>query len=642
MCGIAGVLRLDGAPADEAVAARMGAALAHRGPDGAGTAALGPVALAHRRLAILDLSPRGAQPMALPEAGLTLVHNGEVYDYLEHRAALEQAGERFASDTDTEVVLRAYARWGLDAFARLDGMWALALWDAPRRRLVLARDRFGEKPLYWAELEGALYFASEPKAILAVRPEARDLDPATLGRFLAHGQQDEGEATFFRAIRQLAPGRVLALELGAGPADAGGLRRAERAIWRHDPEGARARFDYARPADALREVLDRAVARRLRSDVPVGTCLSGGLDSSTIVGLAARRTPRAMHAFTAVYDDPGHDERRYARDVAARWGCVVHEVRPAPGRDLVGLLDRIGWFHDEPCARPGLVTQWHVMEAARGHVTVLLDGQGGDELLCGYSAHALPYLRSLAARAWAHPHDDALRLKLLRDAAGLLGARSTSVAGDRTLAGHLARAALGRVRRAGARDPLVSPALARAAGEGGVRVAPVPPGTSPIDRVLLDDLLHRSIPALLHHEDRASMAFGLEARVPFLAPEVVDFCLGLDLAEKVDGARTKAVLRRAARDLLPPSVLARTDKLGYPTPIGRWLLESRAEVKERLLFDFAERGHVPARTVERTWARFEADPARGEPWLLYRWLTTELWLARMVDRPPAPPGHAPA
>ncbi|MBX3467020.1 MAG: asparagine synthase (glutamine-hydrolyzing) [Planctomycetes bacterium] len=630
MCGIAGALSLAGGAPDPALVARMSATLAHRGPDGDGLVDLGPAVLAHRRLAVLDLSERGAQPMTLDDAGLTLVHNGEVYNWLELRAELEQAGARFRSDTDTEVVLRAYERWGLDAFERLRGMWALALWDAPRRRLVLSRDRFGVKPLYVHEARGALVFASELKAIVTACPDARAVDEGVLGRFLLTGLQDEGERTFFAPVRQLAPGAVLALE-------APGARREERRLWRFSRERARASFDYGDPAATLRGLLEEAVGLHLRSDVPVGTCLSGGLDSSTVVALAARAAGRPMHTFTAVHDDAGMDERRHAREVAARFGCVAHEVRPDPGRDLVPLLDRIGWFHDEPCGRPGLVTQWHVMQAARGHVTVLLDGQGGDETLLGYSAYALPYLRSLGREALRHPARDALALKLVRDGVGLLRAPTTTPDGPGTLLRHLVRAGARRLRRR--RAPALSPALVAAAATLEAPHEPLPPGTPAIDGLLLDDLTHGSIPALLHHEDRASMAFSLEARVPLLDHRLVEFCLGIDFREKVAGGHMKAVLRRAVADLLPPAVVRREDKLGYPTPIGRWLREAAADVKEALLVDWAERGHVPAAEVERAWLAFERKGR--DPWLLYRWLTTELWLQRFVDRPPAPPSPAP-
>ncbi|MGE0710920.1 MAG: asparagine synthase (glutamine-hydrolyzing) [Planctomycetota bacterium] len=618
MCGIAGILDLRGAPVDPTAVQVMTAVLAHRGPDGDGVVSLGPLALGHRRLAIFDPTPAGAQPMHLADAGLWVSYNGEIYDHPELRAELEAAGVSFRTRCDTEVLLRAYERWGDDAFARFNGMFVVALWDERRRRLVLARDRFGIKPLYTYEHEGRLLFASEPKAILAVAPAARAVDEGVLGRFLAAGAQDEGRRTFFRGIEQAPPATLLSWELGAGAA-----RRRERRYWEPPPPGS------ARPRDpvaALRAALESSVELRLRSDVPVGTCLSGGLDSSAIVGLAAGIAREPVRTYTAVHDDPGYDERAFARAVVARHGCLGAEVTPNPGRDLVGLLDLIGWYHDEPCARPGLISQWFVMSLAAGQVTVLLDGQGGDELLLGYVHQVPAYLRSLLGDARRQPGGLA---RLVHDAAALLGQPTTTPHGPGRLVAHLARAALERARPR--RPSALAPDLLAAA-------LPAPGGAdqgAPVQRLLRDELFRTSLPALLHHEDRASMAFSLEARVPFLDHRLVELVLGLDFHLLVRDGQLKGLLREAVRDRLPPEVAARRDKLGYPTPIGRWLLEARDEAREALFCGFAERGYLRPRALEQAWAELEAG--RGSPWPLYRWLTTELWLARFIDRPPSPP-----
>jgi asparagine synthase (glutamine-hydrolysing) len=626
MCGIAGVLRFDGDPAPVDRVGAMTALLAHRGPDGQGVADLGPLALGHRRLAVIDLSERAAQPMRLDEAGLVLSYNGELYNHRELRAELEEDGAAFRSDSDTEVVLQAYARWGEAAFERFNGMWALALWEERARRLVLSRDRLGIKPLYLRESPGELAFASELKALTPA--EGWQVDDGVLGRFLLGGVQDDGARTFFRGARQLLPGRVAAWTLVPGQDP----KRAERAFWSLDravaasADGPPASAPEA--ARALREALEASVDLRLRSDVPVGTCLSGGLDSSSIVALASRAGAAPVRTFTAVCGDPGHDEGDHARAVAARWGCQATEVDVSPGRELVELLDTIAWYHDEPWGRPGLVTQWSVMAAAQGEVTVLLDGQGGDELLLGYAGDALTYLRSLGRRVLRQGHGG---LKLLRDAKGLLGLPTTSPDGAGPLWRHVARAGAARGRALGARrGPQVTDELRRAAAAvDGARAG----GGSAIDRRLREEVARSSLPALLHHEDRASMAFGLEARVPFLDHRLVELALRLDFTLKVDGGRTKAVLRDAVQDLLPASVVERKDKLGTPAPLRRWLKGAEPAVREVLLDGFAERGLVDG--VEPAWRAVERG--RGDPWLAFRWLTTELWLRRFVDRPPAPP-----
>lgn len=618
MCGIAGIVNLAGGMPDPSRVARMNAVQAHRGPDGEGLYTGGPVVFGHRRLAILDLSEGGAQPMSLPERGLTITYNGEVYNYVELRAELEQLGQRFRTDSDTEVVLRAYAEWGVEAFARFNGMWALAIHDPGQGRLVLARDRFGIKPLYLSRRGDELLFASEIKALLVADPDARAVDEATLARFLAYGVQDAGPRTFFVGVEPLRSGTVRLYDLDGGA-------HTDHVIWRYALEEARERYDFTDPSATLRELLGDAVRLRLRSDVPVGTCLSGGLDSSSVVALAAQHGP--VRTFTALYPDPGLNEGPYAEEVVARFGCEARRIAPRPGPQLVPLLDRIGWFHDEPCLRPGMITQYFVMASAQGQVKVLLDGQGGDELLLGYASYAVPYLRTLAQEALAHPLDWDLKLKFWRDGRGLLGQPSASNLGSGSFWRLALESVVRRLRRSA---PALGPKLQRHLSG----LAPRDPlqGANRIDAALYRDLTELSIPALLHHEDRTSMAFSIEARVPFLDHRVVEFALALDYREKVQGGLMKSVLRDAMRDLLPRSVVERPDKLGYPTPVGRWLDESAAEVKEVLLDGFAERGLIARGDVEQAWARHERG--QGDPWLLYRWLSTELWLARFVDRPP--------
>jgi asparagine synthase (glutamine-hydrolysing) len=613
MCGIAGILDRRGAPVERGPVEVMVGLLAHRGPDGRGVEGLGPVALGHTRLAIFDRSQAGAQPMRLEDAGLVVTYNGELYNHVELRSELEGKGVRFRSGSDTEVLLRAYERWGTDALQRFNGMFAFALWDEGRQRLVLARDRFGIKPLYLYEHQGRLLFASEIKAILAVAPAARAVEESVLARFLALGVQDEGTATFFRGVTQLEPGTWRCVDLEGGD-------RQER-YWSPPAVGS---ADPRDAVGALRAALERAVELRLRSDVPVGTCLSGGLDSSSIVALAAGISPTPVRTFTAVHADKGYDERHFARAVVERHGCLGAEIEPRIGSGLVPLLDMIGYYHDEPCARPGLITQWFVMSLAAGKVTVLLDGQGADELLLGYVHYVAPYLASLARCGSV--------ADLVSNTGPLLGQPTTTPHGPARLGSHLARAALRRLRP-GKQLSDLRPDFLALAGVGPRQN--LPPDTSPIERLLRDEVFHTSLPALLHHEDRTSMAFSLEARVPFLDHSLAELALGLDFRRKVHTGQLKALLREATRDLLPAQITKRRDKLGYPTPIGRWLLEAGDEAAEVLHCGFGERAYLRPGVLESAWRDLERG--RGSPWPLYRWLTTELWLSRFIDRPPSPP-----
>ncbi|RMG17642.1 MAG: asparagine synthase (glutamine-hydrolyzing) [Planctomycetota bacterium] len=623
MCGIAGLLARDGGPADVEVVARMSALLAHRGPDGEGLCALGPLALAHRRLAVFAPGPEGAQPMRLEREGLTLAYNGALYNHPELRCALRAEGARFEGRSDAEVVLRAYARWGEEAFERFNGMWALALWDERAQRLLLVRDRYGIKPLYVREDAARLLFASEPKAIAAVSAAAPD--EGVLGRFLALGAQDDGPRTFLHGVEALPPGRIVRYERRGV---SGRFSRREVRFARLVP-GEPTR-DLAR---SLRELLDDAVRLRLRSDVPVGVCLSGGLDSSAVAALAAPRRPGPLLCFTAVHRDPACDERRYARAVARSLGARALEVEPNPGRRLLELLERIVWFHDEPPARPGILVQWHVMALAAREATVVLDGQGGDELLLGYASDLPLYLAALGRAALARPRP-ALLAKLVRDGAGLLGAPSVGPDGRSSLAEHLLHAVPARLGP-GPWEGL-DPGLRRAA----CAVEPWRPDCwrwpSPLEARLQEELCASSLPALLHHGDRASMAFGLEARVPFLDHRLVSFCFGFPLAVRVSEGRTKAPLRAALAGRLPEAVLARRDKAGFPLPLARWLRAAQGEVEDALLAGFARRGLVAPRVVERVWGRVR----RGGPgaWRVFRWLGCELWFRRCLEaRGEAPP-----
>ena len=301
----------------------------------------------------------------------------------------------------------------------------------------------------------------------------------------------------------------------------------------------------------------------------------------------------------------------------------------------MSLLDTIGWFHDEPCARPGILSQWFVMSLAAGQVTVLLDGQGGDELLLGYVAHVVPYLRSLA-----RAHGQAGLGGWIRDAGALLAQPTTTPRGPGRLVEHLAWASLAKGRE------VLGRAWPGRAGRGLGALRPeclaaayAPPRALPrgtrIDQASWQDVFSLSIPALLHHEDRTSMAFGIEARVPFLDHELVEFCLGLDFRQKLRGGQLKGLLREAVADVLPLSVRERRDKLGYPTPIGRWLREGGAEVRELLLGGFDERGYLEPGALARAWRGLEEG--KGEPWPLFRYLSAELWLRRFIDAPPAAP-----
>ncbi len=618
MCGICGVVAL-GAPPERDTVARMSELLRHRGPDGAGVFAQEGVALASRRLAILDLSEDGRQPFETPDGAVQLVYNGEIYNYRELRRELED-GWRFRSRTDTEVVLAAYERWGEQCVKRFNGMWAFAIWDGRRRRLFCSRDRFGVKPFYYRYDGRRFAFASEPKAFLA-DPRARlEANPSMVGDYLEQAYLDHTDETFFRGVLRLPPAHSLVL-------DRRGLH-TER-YWRLEPREPPA----GDAAEAVRELFLDAVRLRLRSDVPIGTCLSGGIDSSSVavsVDRLLRSEPanaapvgERQRTFTVYFDRPGFDERPYAEAVVERTGASSHWIS-FTDEELVDDLPSIVRAQDEPFGSTSICAGWYVLRSAkRAGLTVMLDGQGGDEIFAGYRSYLGFRLADLLVSR---------QLRELRaEAAG-------------ALASHGAGAIAVALARPFAPDRLTRAVRARSRGSSSLlgtdlrhhRRLPAANGSAFPDRMRRHQeliLTSRGLPELLRYEDRNSMAHSLEARVPFLDYRLVELGFSLPPDEKIRAGRTKDVLRRAFADLLPPPVRDRRDKLGFVTPERDWMRAGPLSDLAAATFasrSFSERGLVDAAAANRRLERHR----RGEVdagMELWRALNLELWAREFLD-----------
>jgi asparagine synthase (glutamine-hydrolysing) len=620
MCGIAGILHFDGAPVERQQLERMGAALAHRGPDAQGVfldaAAAPAVGLVHRRLSIIDLSEAANQPLGGEDGRVQAMLNGEVYNFADLRARLEPR-HRFRSRGDTETVVHAYEEDGEAAVARLDGMFALALWDGPRRRLLLARDHFGKKPLHYWHDGRRLVFASEIKAILAAGVPAA-LNEAALPEFLALGYVPTPR-TLFAGIRRLPPASTLT-------ADARGVHEPS-AFWDLTfprPEAAR-RVGLEEAAGELRELLRAAVRKRLVSDVPLGMLLSGGLDSGLVAALAAREAG-GLRTFTVGFEgDAAFDERPWARRLAAHIGAEHHEsvVRP----QAAALLETLLAHHDEPFGDSSALPTYLVAREARRAVTVALNGDGGDEAFAGYArlhaavmAEAVPRPARAALGSLARLLPEALPGRSLRRARRLaLGAALeldqrifawSTLFDVPDLARLLLQAPDGARVRASYRE-----VLARADGASALsRLLYLGTRTS-----LLDDLLPKM--------DRMTMAHGLEARSPLLDRAVVEFASRLPDALKRRGARGKRVLRAAARGLLPPETLARR-KQGFVVPLGSWFRgQLRPLVHDLLLADARLASRLRREELERLVREHEGGRA-DHGHRLWSLLTLELWLRR--------------
>ena len=638
MCGIAGLLLTRHLDNLSPLLTALGSRLAHRGPDDRGflqvsqsggvIAGREPVAvpqcrsaLVHRRLAIFDPTPASAQPMSSPDGRWHLVFNGAIYNYVELRGQLQKLGHTFRSSGDTEVLLAALSQWGVAALPRFVGMFALALLDTERRTLLLARDPFGIKPLYYAKTAAGLAFASEQKALLELPGVDRRADPQRLYDFLRWGLTDFGSETMLQGIAQVEPATWLEFSWDA-------LQRpATQVYW--NPQSAppiEATFDEA--AARLRELFLDSIRLHLRSDVPVGAALSGGIDSSGIV-CAMRHlagAPLNLHTFCYVADDAAINEERYAQLAADAAGAELHRVHAGPA-DLQAELDELIDTQDEPFGSTSIFAQRRVFQAARQQgLKVMLDGQGGDELLGGYryfiAGRAATLLRSGKLIQAA---------RLLRQAAAL----PSSGHGPGTLLHALGLLLPPGLRNTAMRISGLAPnprwLNADWFAERGVRPSPPRQAEGPeyLSEQLRLSLQHTSLPALLRYEDRNSMAYGIESRVPFLTTALAEFALGLPERYIVGPDGTpKRLLRAALRGLVPDEIVNRRDKIGFATPESTWLQHLRGWMTETLHSETA--AAIPVLRPAEMLTEWDAMLAGRRPFdfRFWRWVNLIRWVER--------------
>lgn len=573
MCGIAGVLttgRIVPAALSDACAS-----LAHRGPDGDGvhTFDTGSIrcGLAHRRLSILDLSPAGAQPMAAEGETAWVVFNGEIYDYLELREELAKHGHRFRTRTDTEVLLAAWKQWGEGMLDRLNGMFAFAIWDVPSRSLFLARDRFGEKPLFWRQDGESFVFASELRAMRSFERHGQvsgtAVDEAWLYRFLQFGRLESDEGSIADGIRRLPAGHRMRVTAGES-----GPPRVELRRWYDLSERARGAETPRDPAARFREVFDDSVRLRLRADVPVGTSLSGGIDSGSMVTTlsAVLGTGGEQHTFTCRMEDRRLDEGTFAEETARAAHARIHEVTPTAA-ELARDFDRLVEAQAEPFQSASLYAQWRVFELAkRDGVTVLLDGQGADEILAGYSIFtAVAAGQRLARFRWREARE------VLASGPSNLASATRSEARQYALRGLLGRSVLRALERLrmprGAHSAAIVSTDARRRFTRPERLVPDLDGESWLRDRLLHATTEGPLQMLLRFADRNSMAHSREVRLPFLDHRLVELCFALPDEWKIGGGWTKRVLREAMAGRVPDAVRRRRDKIGFEAPDVLWL-----------------------------------------------------------------------
>ena len=630
MCGIAGFVE------GPAVAAPLGPdhrvsllgemceVIRHRGPDDQGLWTRDGVALGMRRLSIIDLAT-GRQPIFNEDGTICIVFNGEIYNYQELRAELHARGHRFATNTDTEVIVHAYETWGSDALLRLRGMFGLAIWDERSGALLLARDRVGIKPLYFSEVNGRLYFGSEIKSILCAPDVPRDIDLEALDHYLSFLYTPR-DGSIFRSVRKLPPGHFLLWRNGT---------TVLRPYWQQP-----AVEDFAGTEDdaraQLKVVLRDAVRSHLVSDVPLGAFLSGGIDSSVVVGLMSETTGARVKTFSIGFDEPAYDELPHARRVAAHFGTDHHEfvVRP----DAAAILDGMIGHFDEPFADSSAIPTWYVSQMARRHVTVVLSGDGGDELFGGYDRY-LPHPRVAQF--------DRYSPRALRRVAAVAAANLPRGAKGRNFLRHVSRDRYGRyldaIRYFSSEDKaaLLSADVRRRLGPADAESQLVRhfdryrhlPWSSQMMHFDADTYMPEDV---LVKVDRMSMAHSIESRVPLLDNTVIDFAASLPAHFKVKDGRRKRILKDLAATLLPTEVVERR-KQGFGVPLGQWFRGNmRTLFADTLLSARAlSRGYFQPPYVRRL-VDDHLSGRRDNTLCLWQLVVFERWHAQYVDRTSSP------
>ncbi|HET9532821.1 MAG TPA: asparagine synthase (glutamine-hydrolyzing) [Blastocatellia bacterium] len=628
MCGIAGIVSSSGGGLERGVLPMIEAER-HRGPDDSGVWADDVCALGHRRLSIIDLSAAGRNPLSNEAGTIWITFNGEIYNFRELRRELEGLGCRFRTRTDTEVVVYAYEQWGIEAIKRLRGMFAFGLWDQGRRRLVLARDRVGKKPLFYARTGDRLFFASELQGLLASREIPREVNAPAIDAYLSWGYVPAPD-TGFKGVYKLPPAHWMTVDIGAGEM----TLRFER-YWSLEYE-PKIRLGEDEASEAIREKLTEAVRLRMISDVPLGAFLSGGIDSSIVVGLMARLSDQPVKTFSIGFKEAAYNELEHARRIAEKWGTDHHEFIVEP--DALTILPMLVRHYGEPYADSSAIPTFYVSQMTRSKVTVALNGDGGDESFAGYERYlgnrlaerirAIPGSR-LSARAITRILPDSLNPKnRLRQARRFLTVATEPM--ERRY-GHW----VGFISE-GAKQQLYTRQFRSSLNGHGHNgwiesLFQQARGLDPVDAAMSVDVVSYLPYDLLVKVDITSMSNSLEARSPFLDHEVMEFAARLPVRYKLRGGQSKYLLKRAFKDLLPTENVKRR-KMGFGVPVGQWFRGPlRPLLEDALLAERAEkRGYFQPEQVRRLVAD-HLERRADHSFSLWSLLMLELWHREFID-----------
>lgn len=627
MCGILGTFTLEPLPELEARLEAGLKALRHRGPDDRGleveTASGGTLALGHTRLSIIDLSPGGHQPMHSLDGRYTVVYNGEIYNYRELREELRSLGHEFRTESDTAVLLAAWSQWGTDSLHRMIGMFAFAVFDRTLQTLTLVRDAFGIKPLFFAVTTESIFFASEMSALLTLRATPPQIHAQRAYDYLIHGVQDSGFDTFVQGVRHVPPAYCVRFDLRDAP-----LSPVSRRWW--NPSIAeRCTASFQQAAEHLRDMFLDSVRLHLRSDVALGVALSGGIDSSAIACAMRHLEPDMdIHTFSYVGEGEAISEELWIDRVNAHIRAVPHKVLVAPN-DLAADISELIRVQGEPFCTTSMYAQYRIFREARAsNITVVLEGQGGDELLAGYHGYQGQRMRSLLeggqgkemwrfARSW-------------RQWPGRHGYSAWRSLGGQLVPDSVYRLLLPLVGIQPKPDWLKLEELHRQGGSTRpVRLPRVPDAHGRrVVEVLLRAVTEGGLPSLLRYGDRNAMAFSVENRVPFLTVQLAEFLLSLPEHYLISpSGETKAVFRAAMRGIVPDSVLDRRDKIGFETPMGRWVRQILEAARVN-----ASTGAVPLFDAARLERRLQACLAAQSPFGAQDWRIANLVLWEQQQR----------
>lgn len=628
MCGIAGIINKQNAGINREEIRQMNDVMSYRGPDSEGIYVDYNIGLGHRRLSIVDLSDNGRQPMKSHDDRYVLVFNGEIYNYVELKEQLQREGARFNTETDTEVILESYRYWGKECTKYFNGMWSIALYDTERKQIFLSRDRFGVKPLYIYETDTEIVFASEIKCIIAIRPKEKIADVTQMARYLRGVQEDMDEHTFYKNIHNFPKSHNMIYDLRMNTVE-------YQKYWEINIAEFQKKWQCGNPYIKFRELLEDAVRIRLRADVEVGASLSGGLDSSTIVGIVSKKFHMKIHTFSSIYKEKNCDEKEFIDCMNAFADTIPHYIYPDKSDDIIQDIKDLIYYHDGPCHSASPYSGYCVYRGVGKQVKVMLDGQGADELFGGYHMFCNAELKELLRKDTFISKLSAVNLVLSfqndwpeKTLDTILVIKTLGARGYRKL-----KEVKKRKYSCGVTETKVKYCKEFSKIDLANKLQGNSSIVSELDKELYNSFWYKMLPRILHDVDRNSMARSLEVRLPFLDYRLVEFSYTLSDEYKIRGRWTKYILRKSCKRYLPKKISKRRNKMGFPAPFDKWLRDDqfKQEIKE-YIEAFKERNIIESDSIEQHYMEhINGDKNWADE--LFRIMSLEIWLQNEIDRP---------